>query len=72
MSKFIAASRQVTELDKTRVLLETRIQQVNADCKKWAGAVEKAMDEVKERNKLIEELRTDALEKDTRIVTCKR
>ena len=72
MSKFIAASRQATELDKTRVLLETRIQQVNADYKKWAGAVEKAKDEVKERNKLIEELRTDALEKDTRIVTCKR
>ena len=67
MSKFIAASRQATELDKTRVLLETRIQQVNADCKKWAGAAEKAKDEVKEHNKLIEELRTDALEKDTRI-----
>ena len=67
MSKFIAASRQATELDKTRVLLETRIQQVNADCKKWAGAAEKAKDEVKERNKLIEELRTDALEKETRI-----
>ena len=65
MSKFIAASRQATELDKTRVLLETRIQQVNADCKKWAEAAEKAKDEVKERNKLIEELRTDALEKDT-------
>ena len=61
------ASRQATELDKTRVLLETRIQQVNADCKKWAGAAEKAKDEVKEHNKLIEELRTDALEKDTRI-----
>ena len=40
---------------------------MNADCKKWAGAAEKAKDEVKERNKLIEELRTDALEKETRI-----
>ncbi|XP_050242519.1 uncharacterized protein LOC126691531 [Quercus robur] len=67
MSKFIAASRQATELDKTRVLLETRIQEVNADCKKWAGFAEKAKDEVKEHNKLIEELRTDALEKETRI-----
>ena len=67
MSKFIAASRQATELDKTRVLLETRIQQVNADCKKWAGAAAKAKEEVNEHNKLIEELKTDALEKDTRI-----
>ena len=67
MSKFIAASRQATELDMTRVLLETRIQQVNADCKKWAGAAAKAKEEVNEHNKPIGELRTDALEKDTRI-----
>ena len=67
MSKFIATSRQATELDKTRILLETRIQQVNADCKKWAGVTAKAKDEVNEHNKLIEELKTDALEKDTRI-----
>ena len=40
---------------------------MNADCRKWAGAAEKAKDEVKERNKLIEELRTDALGKETRI-----
>ena len=67
MSKFIAASRQATEPDKTKVLLETRIQKVNADCKKWAGAATKAKEEVIEHNKLIEELKTDALEKDTRI-----
>ena len=46
---------------------ETRIQEVNADCKKWAGAATKAKEEVTEHNKLIEELRTDALEKETRI-----
>ena len=63
----MATSRQATELDKTRVLLETRIQKVNANCKKWAGAAAKAKEEVTEHNKLIEELRTDALEKDTRI-----
>ena len=40
---------------------------MNADCKKWAGLVAKAKDEVTENRKLIEELRTDALEKDTRI-----
>ena len=44
-----------------------RIQEVNADCKKWAGLAAKAKDEVTENKKLIEELRTDALEKDTRI-----
>ena len=31
MSKFMAASRHATELDKMRILLETRIQEVNAD-----------------------------------------
>ena len=67
MSKFIAVSRQATELDKMRILLEMRIQQVNADCKKWVEAAAKAKDEVNEHNKLIEELKTDVLEKDTRI-----
>ena len=33
MSKFIATSKQATELDKTRILLETRIQEVKDDCK---------------------------------------
>ena len=67
MSKFMAASKQAMELDKTRILLETRIQEVNADCKKWVGLAAKAKDEVTKNRKLIEELRTDALEKDTRI-----
>ena len=67
MSKFMAASRQAIELDKTRILLETRIQEVNADCKKWVGVAAKAKEEVTEHKKLIEELRTDALEKDIRI-----
>ena len=67
MSKFMVSSRQATELDNTRILLETRIQEVNADCKKWVGLAAKAKDEVTENKKLIEELRTDALEKDTRI-----
>ena len=40
---------------------------MNADCKKWAGVAAKAKEEVTEHKKLIEELRTDALEKDTRI-----
>ena len=40
---------------------------MNAGYKKWAGAAAKAKEEVNEHNKLIEELKTDALEKDTRI-----
>ena len=40
---------------------------MNADCKKWAGLAAKAKDEVTENRKLIEELRTNALEKDTHI-----
>ena len=35
MSKFIAASRQATRLDKTRILLETRIRELNEESKKW-------------------------------------
>ena len=40
---------------------------MNADCKKWASLAAKAKDKVTKNRKLIEELRTDALEKDTRI-----
>ena len=61
----MAAPIQATKLDKTRILLETRIQEVNADCKKWAGFATKAKDEVTVQWKLIKELRTDALEKGT-------
>ena len=65
MSKFMATSRQAMKLDKTRILLETRIQELNADCTKWVGLAMKAKDKVTENRKLIEELRADALEKDT-------
>ena len=40
---------------------------MNAECKKWVGATAKAKKEATEHKKLIEELRTNALEKDTRI-----
>ena len=51
MSKFIAASRQAIEMDKTRILLETRIQEVKNDCKGWAEVA------AKELQNLVEELR---------------
>ena len=67
MSKFIAASRQVTELDKTRILLEKRIKEVKEESKVWAKVVAKAKEEAKELGNLNEELKTDVLEKDTRL-----
>ena len=67
MSKFIAASRQATGMDKTRILLETRIQEVNEESKKWAEVAAKAKDEIAELQNLIEELRANVVEKDTRL-----
>ena len=65
MSKFIAAFRQPTEMDKTRILLEKRIQEIKDDCKGWVEVVVKAKDKAKDLQNLIEELRADAVEKDT-------
>ena len=56
-------SRQATGLDKTRVLLETRIQEVKEESKKWAKVATKA--KATELQNLIEELKTDVVEKDT-------
>ena len=67
MSKYIAASRQATGLDKTRVLLEAKIQEVNEESKKWAGVAAQAKEKTTELQKLIEELKTDAMEKGTRL-----
>ena len=67
MSKFIAASRQAIELDKTRILLEKRIKEVKDESKVWAEVVAKAKEEAKELRNLNEELKTDVLEKDTRL-----
>ena len=67
MSKFITASRQATEMDKTRIQLETRIQEVKDNCKGWAEVAAKAKDEAKELQNLVEELKVDVVEKDTRL-----
>ena len=67
MSKFIAASRQATDLDKTRILLEKRIKEVKDGSKVWAEVAAKAKEEAKELQNLNEELKTDVLEKDTRL-----
>ena len=67
MSKFIVASRQATGLDKTRVLLETRIRELNDESKKWAEVAATAKEKGKELLNLVKELKADAVEKDTRL-----
>ena len=67
MSKFIAASRQATELDKTRILLEKRIKEVKKESKVWAEVAAKAKEEAKELRNLNEGLKMDILKKDTRL-----
>ena len=67
MSKFIAVSRQAIELDKTRILLETTIQNVRDENKKWAGIAAEAKEKATEHQNLIMELRADRVEKDTRL-----
>ena len=67
MSKFIAASRQATGLDKTRILLETRIQELKDESKELAEVAAKAKEKGKELLNLIKELKTDVVEKDTRL-----
>ena len=65
MSKFIVASRQATELDKTRILLKRRVKEVKEESKVWAEVAVKAKEEAKELRNLNEELKTNVLEKDT-------
>ena len=67
MSKFITASKQATELDKMRILLEKRIKEVKDKSKVWAEVAAKAKEEAKELRNLNEELKMDVLEKDTHL-----
>ena len=67
MSKFIAASRQATKLDKMKILLEKRIKEVKDKSKVWAEVAAKAKEEAKELRNLNEELKMDVLENDTRL-----
>ena len=67
MSKFIATSRQATGLGKTRILLETRIQELNDESKKWAEVGATAKEKGKDLLNLIEELKIDVVEKGTRL-----
>ena len=66
MSKFIVASKQANDLNKTRILLEKRVKEVKEESKRWAEVAAKAKEETKELQNQIEELKADAIEKDTR------
>ena len=48
MSKFITASRQAIDLDKTRILLEKRVKEVKDESKQWTEVAAKAKEETKE------------------------
>ena len=50
-----------------RILLETRIQEVKDDCRGWVEVATKAKDDANKLQNLIEELRADIVEKDTRL-----
>ena len=65
MSKLIATSRQATGLDKMRILLETRIQELKDESKKWAEVAATTKEKGNELQNLIEELKTDVVKKDT-------
>ena len=67
MSKFIAASRQATEMENERIKLKTRIHKVKDDCRGWAKMAAKATNKVKELKNLVEELKADVVKKDTHL-----
>ena len=67
MSKFMAVSKLATEMDHERVRLEARVREVQADCRSRAKVMAKATNEVKELKNLVEELKADAIEKDTHL-----
>ena len=54
-------------MDKTRILLKMRIQEVKDDCKSWAEVAAKATDEAKEMQNFVKKLKADIVEKDTRL-----
>ena len=65
MTKFMAASRQAYELDKQKVRLEVKIRDMEKESSHWAEARTKLKDKVKELKNLVEDLKIDAIEKDT-------
>ena len=50
-----------------RILLEARIKELNNESKKWAEVAASAKEKEKELQNLVEELKANAVEKDTRL-----
>lgn len=63
----MAASRQSYKLDRTRVRLEAKIHDMEKEFSRRIGERAKLEDEVKELKNLVEELKADAIKKDTRL-----
>ena len=63
----MAVSKQATEMDHERIRLEARVREVQVDYRSKAEVAAKVMDEVKDLKNLVEELKADAVEKDTRL-----
>ena len=67
MSKFMAASKQAYELDHEKVRLEAKICDMEKKLSCKMGERMKLEAKVKELKNLEEELKTDIVEKDTRL-----
>ena len=63
----MAASRQAYELDQQRVRLDVKVHEMERESSRQVEVRAKLEDEVKELKNLIEELKANAIEKDTRL-----
>ena len=61
----MAVSKQAYELDHERVRLEAQIREMQTESNRWAEVRVKLEEEVKKLKNLIEELKANAVEKDT-------
>ena len=67
MSKFMADSRQATELDKERIKMEMKNRDIEMEASRKAGERVKLKDEVKDLKNFIEELKADIFKKETHL-----
>lgn len=67
MTKFMVASRQAYEVDQQKVRLEAMVREMERESSLRAEVKAKLEYEVKEPRSLVEELKADAIEKDTRL-----
>ena len=67
MTKLMEVFRQAYELDKQKVKLEVKIHDMEKESSRRGEVRAKLEDKVKELKNLVEELKADAVEKDTRL-----